>query len=208
MPPAELADVGPEAPVVEPQAAGGLRSGVAVGTVGDNAECRAAGNGTDADVCEHAPQRKHAFLLPVAGNEARVRVPGNGRVPRAPGVEDRVQQLFLPAALEPGQPDDLAAHDIDVVAEIGRQRPGEPHQHVLGGGDGHRVLVNRIGVSTHQLHEPADRGVRGMALPCGAAVAQHHHLGGDVDDLLQLVADEDEGEPGLRPVADESPQLL
>jgi hypothetical protein len=52
----------------------------------------------------------------------------------------------------------------------------------------------------HQFDEPVDGRLGDCAFPGDAPVAKYDDPGRDVDDLVRLVADEDEGKPGPDPL--------
>src|SRR6185437_7216721 len=155
----------------------------------------------DRDVRKHAPEWEHTLILPVAGNKTRRLGSAHAAVRGAAASVYGVQEFLLPVPLEAGKSDDLAT--------------AEPHDFVLPGDEGATnahdfafdtrrlfdALVNRRRVAAHELHQATDRGVLDRALPRKATIAQHHNPRGDVNDFVQLVADENEGEAfaGARP---------
>src|SRR4029079_7508028 len=122
---AELKNAGLEPGLVEPQGGSRASRGRALGRVRDEAEAGAAREPSDADVFQHAPERKHPLLLPVTGDEAHFAGPANFAGARMMRVEQRMQELLLPAPSQSGQADDLAAADPDFAVE----RSGEAAAH-------------------------------------------------------------------------------
>ena len=70
-----------------------------------------------------------------------------------------------------------------------------------------RAAQRRGRAAAHGLHQGLDRGRLGRAVADERAIAQHHDRGCDVDDLMQLVADENDGDAVGRLGMDEGAQL-
>src|SRR5690606_176193 len=114
---------------------------------------------------------------------------------------DRGNQFGLAVAFDPGDPDDLAgAHGQRHVGEhrpaaVAEDREVAHVQHHPVGDGGLADLGGGQLAADHQLGEPPGGDLAGRDGGHGGAGADHGDGVGDVEDLVQLVGDEDDGEP-------------
>ena len=133
---------------------------------------------------------------------------------RRPEADDRLDELRLPVALDAGERDDLARPDLEADALDGHVVPVVPHVEVLDGQ--HHVARRRRALDDLELHVPADHQVRedlarrvlGLDRAGDASAAQHRDPVRDLQHLVELVGDEDDGGAGLGQAADDPEQLL
>ena len=104
------------------------------------------------------------------------------------------------------QADDFAAAQTE-SRTVADECAAYAHHFILGARRALDFVMDRRSVAPHQLDEPVDRRVGDCAFPGDAPVAKHDDPRRDVDDFVQLVADEDESEPGPGPLAHIAAQL-
>ncbi len=116
---------------------------------------------------------------------------------RRPG--DGLDELALSVARHAGDPDDLAAVDGERHVAHGQvaaiARDGEPLdlEHQLAPGQRALAEVEDHVAAHHHAGELAAPRLSRIGAAYDAALAQHDDAGADAQDLLELVADEDDG---------------
>ncbi len=187
----------------EGEALGGGAGGLRVGAGVDEADGGEAGGAADGDVVADAPERKDALGLAVAGNEAGAGGAGGVAGPGGRRREQAAEEGLLAAAFETGEADDLAGAELDRAAEGGGHGAVEADEDgAFGtGGDG-GCSLDGGGGAADGLDEGGEGGVGAGTVPDDGAVAHGDDAVGDLEDLVELVADEDDGEPLGRPFGD------
>ena len=136
-------------------------------------------------------------------------VPGVGVV----GAVDQPDQLGAPGAQEPGDADHLAVVDVEVgrCEDAPATDPGRPEDRCGGAVDG-ALRAGRDGLelvehAADHLGDQVGAGqVFGAVLADELAVAQHRDAVGDLVDLVQEVADEQDGDALVAQVPDDREQ--
>src|SRR5438128_1613830 len=116
---------------------------------------------------------------------------------RAPQTDERLDQLVLTVARHARDPHDLAGPDREVDPPYGllpavvvHAQPRNVEDH-LAGMRPSAVDAEAHGPSDHELGELVLVAVRGSAASDDASASDHCDLVGDLEDLVELVADED-----------------
>ncbi len=128
--------------------------------------------------------------------------------------DDRLDELGLAVALDAGERDDLARPDLEADALDGHVVAVVAHVEVRD--REHHVARRRRALDDLELHVPADHEVRedlagrvlGLHRAGDASAAQHRDPVRDLQHLVELVGDEDDGGAGLGQAADDPEQLL
>jgi hypothetical protein len=152
-------------------------------------------------VLDRVARRAHAHLLAAHADRPRVALVG---------AEDGAQRLRPARADEPGDAEDLAlAHpERDRVRAAAEAQPLDPQQL--------RVAARRGVAEVRVVHPPADHqphdagGVDLRDPPGGRhrAVAHHRHAVGQREDLVEVVGDEDHGDPAGAQAPDDAEERL
>ena len=127
---------------------------------------------------------------------------------------DRLDELGLTVALDAGDAEHLALVDVegDVVEQRAALRPGQAEvldrqQHLVG--DGRRLGAGRGQLGAHhQLGQLTGGHLGRQHGPHRGAAPDHGDLVGDGEDLVQLVADEDDRDALLLQLAQVAEQLV
>jgi hypothetical protein len=122
-----------------------------------------------------------------------------------------VQHVPLAVTLQACEAHDLTGPEFDRMPQRGNRLAGDAGQNTpLAGGAGRMTpsgSQGRARLPAHGLDEALHGGRLHGSGPGQAPVAERHDPGGDLEDFLEFMADEDEGDTLGRPGLDEGAQL-
>ncbi len=146
------------------------------------------------------------------GAPVDLELPGLGAV----GAVEQADELGAAGAEQPGDADDLAVVDVDVgrLEHAAAADPGRPQNGCARCGRSTRSATEESAASSSSsrpiifVTSVAAGQVVHAVLADELAVAQHRDAVGDLVDLIEEVADEEDGDAAVAQVADDREQLL